>query len=163
MSQVLLNLETKTTSFTSIREGVQTFVLKLYLKVDRDRLMLKVVKLLDYRVGVKREGRRGVSYGEASVRRGTAELCRNTEGGHGGPRVRPGGQRSVVVVAVRAQDVAAVGEEAGAHQRHGAARALEAGLVPLAVLEGHVLPVSEACGAERGGVTAATEATASTP
>lgn len=53
--------------------------------------------------------------------------------------------RSLVVVAVRAQDLTAVGEEAGAHQRDGAARALEARLVPLPVLERNVFPVSETC------------------
>lgn len=55
------------------------------------------------------------------------------------------GWESVVVVAVRAQDLTAVGEEAGAHQRDGAARTLEARLVPLPVLERNVFPVSETC------------------
>lgn len=55
------------------------------------------------------------------------------------------GWKSVVVVAVRAQNLTAVGEEAGAHQRDGAARTLEARLVPLPVLERNVLPVSETC------------------
>lgn len=54
-------------------------------------------------------------------------------------------RRSVVVVAVCAQNLAAVGEEAGAHQRHGAARALEARLVPLPVLERNVLPIAKPC------------------
>lgn len=53
--------------------------------------------------------------------------------------------RSVVVVAVCTQDLVAVGEEAGAHQRHRAARTLEARLVPLPVLKRHVLPVSKPC------------------
>lgn len=54
--------------------------------------------------------------------------------------------RLLVVVAVGAQDVAAVGEEARTHQRHGTARALEARLVPLPLLKGDVLAVSEAYG-----------------
>lgn len=52
---------------------------------------------------------------------------------------------SVVVVAVCAQNQVPVRKEAGTDQRHGAARALEARLVPLPVLEGNVLPVSETC------------------
>lgn len=52
---------------------------------------------------------------------------------------------SVITVAVCAQNLAAVGEEAGAHQRHGAARTLEARLVPLPVLERNVLPISKTC------------------
>lgn len=61
------------------------------------------------------------------------------------------GRRSVVVVTVHTQDVTAVGEEARAHQRHGTAGALEAWLVPLPVLKGDVLPISEACGAQHEG------------
>lgn len=53
--------------------------------------------------------------------------------------------KSVVVVAVRAQNLTAVREEAGAHQRDGAARTLEARLVPLPVLERNVFPVSKPC------------------
>lgn len=66
------------------------------------------------------------------------------EGSRGSLQVASG-WKSIVVVAVRAQDVTAVGEEAGAHQRHGAARTLEARLVPLPVLERNVFPVSETC------------------
>ena len=52
---------------------------------------------------------------------------------------------SLVVVAVCTQDQVAVGEEAGANQRHGATRALKARLVPLPVLKRNVLPVSKTC------------------
>lgn len=44
---------------------------------------------------------------------------------------------------VAAQDAFAVGEEAGAHQRHGALRAGEARLVPLALLERDVFASAE--------------------
>lgn len=53
------------------------------------------------------------------------------------------GRWSVVVVAVCAKNLVTVGEEAGAHQGHGAARTLEARLVPLSVLKRNVLPISE--------------------
>lgn len=59
--------------------------------------------------------------------------------------------KSVVVVAIRAQNLTAVGEEAGAHQRDGAARTLEARLVPLPVLERNVFPVSKTCRDTRRG------------
>lgn len=51
--------------------------------------------------------------------------------------------QSLVAVAVCTQDQVTVREEAGAHQRHGAAGALEAGLVPLPLLEGDVLSIPE--------------------
>lgn len=50
---------------------------------------------------------------------------------------------SVVVVAVCAENQVPVGEKAGAHEWHGAARTLEARLVPLPVLEGNVLSISK--------------------
>lgn len=58
-------------------------------------------------------------------------------------RCRCGWWQSVVAVAVRAQNLTAVGEEARAHQRHRAARTLKARLVPLPVLERNIFPVSK--------------------
>lgn len=70
---------------------------------------------------------------------------------------------SVVVVAVRAQNLAAVGEEAGAHQWHGAARTLETRLVPLPVLKRNVLPISKTCEATREHIMRAIVPAAATP
>lgn len=51
----------------------------------------------------------------------------------------------MVVVAVSTQDLVTVGEEASPNQRDGAAGALEAGLVPLTILERNILPLAKPC------------------
>lgn len=66
-------------------------------------------------------------------------------------RCQCGQWQSVVAVAVCAQNLTAVGEEAGAHQRHGAARTLKARLVPLPVLKRNIFPVSKPCETQHKG------------
>lgn len=57
---------------------------------------------------------------------------------------------SQVAAAVTAQDLVVVGDEALPHQRGAAARAVEAVVVPVTVLEGDVFATTKTCGRDRG-------------